>query len=122
MSVQHDESTCELLCLDLPRAEALRQASAGGARRDEAAARAKALSDATRLQAAVALRDGGELCVCDLAWICECSEKLASHHVRVLRAAGLAESRKDGRMVMYQLTDAGSALLEAVMSTAQVTS
>src|SRR5438876_2971391 len=32
------------------------------------------------------LRDGGELCVCDLAWISERSQKLVSHHLRALRS------------------------------------
>ena len=75
---------------------------------------AKALSDATRLRLALALRDGGELCVCDLAWVSERQDKLVSHHLRQLRGAGLARSRKDGRMVLYSLTDRGRVLLDAV--------
>src|ERR1700712_686659 len=107
--------TCDLLCLDLPRAEALRQARAEPGVLSVAASVAKALSDPTRLAVAAALRDGGELCVCDLAWVCERSDKLVSHHVRQLRAAGLVRSRRDGKMVMYSLTDLGSALLAAVL-------
>ena len=83
---------------------------------EAAAARAKALADPTRLMLAVALRDAeGELCVCDLSWVAERSEKLVSHHVRALRAAGLVRSRRDGKMVMYALTDAGGALVDAVL-------
>jgi DNA-binding transcriptional ArsR family regulator len=41
----------------------------------------------------------------------ERSEKLVSHHARHLRAAGLASSRREGKMVMYSLTDVGRALL-----------
>ncbi len=63
----------------------------------------------------MALRDGDELCVCDLAWVCERSDKLISHHARALRAAGLVSSRREGRMVMYSLTSGGRALLDAVM-------
>jgi ArsR family transcriptional regulator, lead/cadmium/zinc/bismuth-responsive transcriptional repressor len=107
--------TCDLLCLDLPRAEAVRHRRPGAAALAAAAGTAKALADPTRLTVAVALRDGGELCVCDLAWVCERSEKLVSHHVRQLRSAGLVRSRRDGKMVMYELTEAGSALLAAVM-------
>ena len=80
-----------------------------------AAGRAGALGDPTRLQVAVALRDGDELCVCDLAWVCERSDKLVSHHARALRAAGLVSSRREGKMVMYSLTGAGRTLLDAVM-------
>lgn len=114
--------TCDLLCLDLPRAEALRQARPPAAALTDAADAAKALADPTRLLVAVALRDGGELCVCDLAWVCERSDKLVSHHVRQLRAAGLVRSRRDGKMVMYELTHTGTALLAAVLPVAQVSS
>jgi DNA-binding transcriptional ArsR family regulator len=112
--------TCDLLCLDLPRAEALRQARPHAAELSVAADAAKALADPTRLMAAVALCDGGELCVCDLAWVCERSDKLVSHHVRQLRSAGLVRSRRDGKMVMYELTERGAALLSAVLPVAGV--
>lgn len=107
---------CELLCLDLPRAEALRAARIDAAQAEAVAARAAALGEPTRLAIALALRDGEELCVCDLAWIVERAQNLVSHHLRLLRAQGLVRSRKDGKMVMYALTAAGTALLEAVMS------
>lgn len=105
---------CDLLCLDLPLAERLRQARPDAETLAGAAARAKALSDPTRLTVALALRDGGELCVCDLGWVCERSDKLVSHHVRQLRSAGLVHSRRDGKMVIYSLTAAGSAMVAAV--------
>lgn len=108
------DETCELLCLDVPKAEALRRGLPGLDALHAAAERARALSDPTRLRLALALRDGGELCVCDLAWISERQDKLVSHHLRQLRAAGLARSRKDGRMVLYALTGSGRALLDAV--------
>jgi DNA-binding transcriptional ArsR family regulator len=106
--------TCELLCLDLPKAEAARGAQPSGAVLEAWAAGAKALGDPTRLAIALALRDAGSACVCDLAWIVGRDEKLVSHHVRLLRAAGLAVSARQGRMVMYELTATGIALLEAV--------
>jgi DNA-binding transcriptional ArsR family regulator len=106
---------CDLLCLDLPRAEELRRSRPVSAVADEAALRAKALADPTRLVIAAALRNGGELCVCDLSWVTERSDGLVSHHARALRSAGLVTSRRDGKMVLYALTDAGAALLEAVL-------
>lgn len=104
---------CDLLCLDLPKAEALRADLPHVAALDGAAARMKALSDPTRLQVAAALEATDELCVCDLAWVTGRTENLVSHHVRTLRSAGLAASRRDGKMVLYRLTDAGRALLAA---------
>ena len=59
------------------------------------------------------LQLGDELCVCDLAWTCGASQNLASHHARVLRSAGLAASRREGKLVMYRLTDTGHSLLAA---------
>jgi len=111
-----EPDTCELLCLDLPRAEKLRNSRADNEVLARAADRAKALADPTRLAIAAALRDGEELCVCDLAWVCERSDKLVSHHTRQLRSAGLVKSRRDGKMVMYSLTDEGAALLTAVLT------
>lgn len=107
---------CELLCLDLPRAEAVRAVlpPVGVAR--GASERARALADPTRLRVAAALSAGGELCVCDLAWVCGLAQNLVSHHVRQLRVADLAVSRRDGRLVMYRLTEAGQALLAAVIA------
>lgn len=109
------EDSCELLCLDLPRAEELRRSRRELSELMRAAEGAKALSDPTRLAVALALRDGGELCVCDLAWVCERSDKLVSHHARLLRGAGLVASRRDGKMVLYALTDRGRRLLDATI-------
>jgi DNA-binding transcriptional ArsR family regulator len=113
------DDRCDLLCLDLPRAEALRQARLTASQAERAAARAQALADPTRLALAAALRED-ELCVCDLAWVTERSDQLVSHHMRALRSAGLARSRRDGKMVMYSLTDEGSSLLAATLADAEV--
>jgi DNA-binding transcriptional ArsR family regulator len=105
---------CDLLCLDLPRAERLRRQRIDPARSERAAAVAQALADPTRLTIAAALGATEELCVCDLSWIVERSEKLVSHHARALRTAGLASSRREGKMVMYSLTEQGRTLLAAL--------
>lgn len=110
---------CDLLCLDLPRAEEIRHRLDAGTIID-AAARATALADATRLTVAVALREGGELCVCDLAWITGRAENLVGHHLRTLRAGGLADSRRQGKIVFYSLTGAGRELLDAHLALQRV--
>jgi len=113
---------CDLLCIDAPRAEAIREKLLVEEAAYEAAERAKALSDPTRLTLAGALREagvvgeaGGELCVCDLAWISGRAQNLVSHHMRTLRSHGLVRSRRDGKLVMYSLTDEGARLLSAVL-------
>jgi ArsR family transcriptional regulator, lead/cadmium/zinc/bismuth-responsive transcriptional repressor len=108
------DDRCDLLCLDLEKAELLRTGAPGAAAAGRAAERAKALADPTRLVIAAALADTDELCVCDMAWVTGRSENLVSHHLRTLRSAGLAASRREGKMVLYALTPTGRALVEAV--------
>lgn len=114
------DDSCDLLCLDLPRAEAVRGKRPRLRQLESWAAGAKALGDPTRLAVALALDEGGELCVCDLSWIVERSEKLVSHHARALRAAGLVQSRRQGKMVMYALTEHGARLLSAVVQPSEL--
>ncbi len=112
------DDRCELLCLDLPKAERLRASRPAGQEARALAAEFGALGDATRLTVALALREGDELCVCDLAWIVERAENLVSHHLRALRAAGLADYRREGKMALYSLTERGRALLEVIVGRA----
>jgi ArsR family transcriptional regulator, lead/cadmium/zinc/bismuth-responsive transcriptional repressor len=114
--VAPEPDTCDLLCLDLPKAEALRTTQPPTQRLEQLAGAAKAFGDPTRLAIAIALRDGDEACVCDLGWVLGRDEKLVSHHLRQLKAAGLARSRRDGKMVMYELTERARPLLDAVVA------
>lgn len=110
--------TCDLLCLDVPHAESIRAALPDLADLDNCASAARALSDPTRLMIAAALRDGDELCVCDMAWVVGQAQNLVSHHLRQLKTAGMVSSRRQGRLVMYRLTDRGLALAAAVLGDA----
>jgi ArsR family transcriptional regulator, lead/cadmium/zinc/bismuth-responsive transcriptional repressor len=107
---------CDLLCLDLPKAEAARERLPASDALERWAAGAKALGDPTRLAVAVALADCKSACVCDLAWIVGRDEKLVSHHARALRVGGLVTGTRQGKMVMYELTDRGRELLAAVVT------
>ncbi len=109
------DDRCDLLCLDLEKAEDLRKGRLGGGLADRLATQAKALSDPTRLTIAAALAATDELCVCDLAWVTERADNLVSHHVRALRSLGLARSRRDGKMVLYSLTDSGRRLVAGLL-------
>ena len=112
--------SCNLLCLDLPKAERLRSQRLSEAGAKALASRARVLSDPTRLTMAMALAEGGELCVCDLSWITDRSQGLVSHHVRALRDECLARSRRDGKMVLYELTPEGEQALRALGALATV--
>jgi ArsR family transcriptional regulator, lead/cadmium/zinc/bismuth-responsive transcriptional repressor len=100
-----------LLHIDRKTATALRGSRLEPDIATEVAGRFRALADPTRLGLALALRDGRELCVCDLSWIAERSQNLVSHHMRSLRSEGLVRSRREGKMTMYSLTRAGEDLV-----------
>jgi ArsR family transcriptional regulator, lead/cadmium/zinc/bismuth-responsive transcriptional repressor len=114
-----DSDACDLLCLDLPKAEAVRAALPAPERLEAVALPFKALTDPTRLALVLALAEGGSCCVCDLSWIVGRDEKLVSHHVRLLKGLGVARSRRDGRLVMYELTEVGRALVDAQRAVAE---
>lgn len=84
---------CDLLCIDAPRAEEI-SGRMLGVKAADVAERARMFSDPTRLLLAAALLEGGELCVCDLAWISSRAQNLVSHHLGLLRSHRLATSRR----------------------------
>lgn len=116
-----NEEHCDLICLDVPRAKALRDRRLSTEGTRLAAAAAQALADPTRLMIAALLRDGGELCVCDLAWLTGRAINLVSHHLKTLRAGGLVCPRRDGKLVLYTLTLRGHALVETLLATTHET-
>jgi DNA-binding transcriptional ArsR family regulator len=65
----------------------------------------KLLGDPTRTRILYALLEAGELCVCDLAAATDTAESTVSAALRLLRTAGVAIGRRDGRMVYYRLAD-----------------
>jgi ArsR family transcriptional regulator, lead/cadmium/zinc/bismuth-responsive transcriptional repressor len=63
------------------------------------------LGDPVRVRLLYALELVDELCVGDLALTLGVSEDAASYGLRLLRTAGLVQTRKDGRVVFYRLAD-----------------
>jgi ArsR family transcriptional regulator len=65
----------------------------------------KALSDPVRLRllSLIASHAGGEACVCDLTPAFDVSEPTISHHLKVLREAGLVTSERRASWVYYRL-------------------
>jgi len=63
----------------------------------------KALADETRLGIVLQLRDGGEVCQCDFVACCDVAQPTVSHHLRVLREAGVVTAEKRGVWVYYRL-------------------
>lgn len=65
----------------------------------------KALSDPVRLRllSVVASHSGGEACVCDISVGIDVSQPTISHHLKVLRTAGLLDSERRGSWVYYRI-------------------
>ena len=71
----------------------------------ELATQLKALADPVRLRllSVVASHSGGQACVCDISEGFEVSQPTVSHHLKVLRNAGLLDSERRGSWVYYQV-------------------
>jgi ArsR family transcriptional regulator, arsenate/arsenite/antimonite-responsive transcriptional repressor len=73
--------------------------------RDQAvrvAAVAKALGDPVRLQLVDVLREhAGKVCVCELVPLFDLSQPTVSHHLKVLRDAGIVGSERQGLWAYY---------------------
>src|SRR5437868_11486818 len=67
------------------------------------AARFKALADPTRVAIVNRLAAADECCVCDLNAAFNLSQPTISHHLKVLRDAGLVESSRRGTWAYYRL-------------------
>jgi ArsR family transcriptional regulator len=70
--------------------------------RELLAAQFKALSDPTRLAIINQLAGSGECCVCNLEPL-GLSQPTISHHLKILRDAGLVESTRRGTWAFYRL-------------------
>jgi ArsR family transcriptional regulator, arsenate/arsenite/antimonite-responsive transcriptional repressor len=63
----------------------------------------KALADPTRVAIVSRLASGEQCCVCDLTDAFELSQPTVSHHLRILREAGLVEAERRGTFAYYWL-------------------
>src|SRR6266404_5606209 len=71
--------------------------------RDALAARFKALADPTRVAIVNRLAAADEVCVCDFVAALDLAQPTISHHLKVLRDAGLVESSRRGTWAYYRL-------------------
>ncbi len=55
----------------------------------------------------IRLLTGGEMCVCELIEEMDLSQAAISHHLRILRQAGLLQVRREGRWGYYSLDKEG---------------
>lgn len=79
------------------------------------AARFKALADPARVAILNRLAGAGEVCVCTFVAALDLAQPTVSHHLKVLRDAGLVESTRRGTWAYYRLVPgAVDALREAL--------
>ncbi len=106
----------------LPDADACASSVTNAISQDVAATVAsalKALAEPLRLRmlSAIATDPRGESCVCDLAELADVSQPTVSHHLKVLKDAGMLRSERRGTWVWYRITPgkqrAVAALLDA---------
>jgi len=85
----------------------------------ELAGMLKALSDPVRLRllSVVASRSGGEACVCDISAGITVGQPTVSHHLKVLRTAGLLDSERRGSWVYYRVIPEALQQLSSLLGT-----
>lgn len=83
----------------------------------EMAAKFKALADPVRLRllSAVASHAGGEACVCDISAGVDVSQPTVSHHLKVLRDAGLLTAQRRASWVYYAVVPEALAALSGLL-------
>ena len=64
----------------------------------------QAVAEPTRLAIVRQLGAEGPVCACDFTACCDVSQPTVSHHLKVLREAGVVESERRGTWVYYRLT------------------
>ena len=102
---------CEVDCVEPEKAASVRDRLPDEAMSQELAETFRVLADSGRVRLILALLEGGELCVCDLAAVTGLSPTACSHNLRLLRAGRIVRYRRCGRNVFYTLDDAHIRLL-----------
>ena len=74
----------------------------------------QALGHPTRLSIVRELTGTSEVCACDFTSRCEVSQPTVSHHLRILREAGVIEAERRGTWIYYRLVPAAAARLQSL--------
>jgi ArsR family transcriptional regulator len=121
MAIQAERATHAIIGITDP--DACAQPALVGEPIDEASAARlaqvfKALGDPVRLRlvSLIGARQGGEICVCDLTSAFDLTQPTISHHLKVLREAGLIKSERRGTWVYYRLIPAALERMAALLS------
>ena len=102
---KHEEQVLAELAADVGCCSPLARQSLTAAQSSELSRVFKAMGDPVRLRllSLIASHAGGEACVCDLSGVFELSGPTISHHLKVLREAGLITGERRGTWVYYRV-------------------
>lgn len=105
-------------CCTAPAREPISEAQA-----NDLASVLKALADPVRLRllGLIAASDGGEACVCDLTEAFNLSQPTISHHLKVLRLAGLINSERRASWIYYSVVPGALKSLTSALDNAGAT-
>jgi ArsR family transcriptional regulator len=70
-----------------------------------------------RLLSMIATQPAGEVCVCELTPAFDLSQPTISHHLKILREAGLVESARRGTWAYYRLVPEAIDALRGALGT-----
>ena len=109
---------CDVFHADPARVAAVRQSLPDAETVESLGEIFKALGDPVRLRllSMVASRAGGEVCVCDLTPAFDLSQPTISHHLKLLKQAGLIDSERRGTWVYYRLLPQTTDRLASVLT------
>jgi DNA-binding transcriptional ArsR family regulator len=73
-----------------------------------------ALADPTRLAIVRQLAAESDVCACDFSACCDVGQPTVSHHLKVLREAGIVTSERRGNWIFYRLAPDVAGRLAAI--------
>src|SRR5207249_7237481 len=82
--------------------------------RDPAVRLLRSLGHPTRLSIVRELTGGGEVCACDFTSCCDVSQPTVSHHLRILKEAGVVEAERRGTWIYYRIVPSAADRLRAL--------
>jgi ArsR family transcriptional regulator, arsenate/arsenite/antimonite-responsive transcriptional repressor len=74
----------------------------------------QALGHPARLAIVRELTGAGQVCACDFTDCCDVSQPTVSHHLRILKQAGVIESERRGTSIFYRLAPSAAERLRAL--------
>ena len=122
MSIQAERADLTIVGISEPGSDACSPPLTGQPLGESAAAGLaqifRALGDPVRLRlvSLIGAHQGGEVCVCDLTSAFSLTQPTISHHLKVLREAGIIESERRGTWVYYRLVPAALERMGALLS------